>query len=74
LARAGRRVASDPAASASGHVTGMPTRSRHARGAGAPGDTFRLAENGVLAAQPEVQTDDILLPWLQHPEDLGDAI
>ena len=73
LARAGRRVASDPAASASAHVTGMPTRSRHARGAGAPGDTFRLAEIGVVGS-PEVQTDDILLPWLQHPEDLGDAI
>ena len=34
----------NPGASASGHVTGMPTRSLRARSAGAPGDSFRMAE------------------------------
>jgi len=38
--------AHEPGTSPSGHFSGMPTRSRHARGAGAPGDTFRLAEVG----------------------------
>jgi hypothetical protein len=32
-----------PAMSPHGHFVGMPTRSLHARGAGAPGDNFRMA-------------------------------
>ena len=44
------RAASDPAASAGGHFTWMPTHSLHARGAVAPGDHFRMAEVGGLRA------------------------
>jgi hypothetical protein len=51
-ARGGRRMAHhlpsarDPMTSASGPVTGTPTRSLRARGAGAPGDHFRTAAVG----------------------------
>jgi hypothetical protein len=34
--------ARDPERRASGHFTGMPTRSLHARGAGAPGESFQV--------------------------------
>jgi hypothetical protein len=35
-------MAHHPGTSASGPATGMLTRSLHARGGGAPGDTFRI--------------------------------
>jgi hypothetical protein len=35
-----------PGTSAGGHFAGTPTRSLHARGAGASGDNFRMGEVG----------------------------
>jgi hypothetical protein len=46
-ARRGRR-GRHPGTSAGGHFTGTPARSLHARGAGAPGDDFRLPASGGI--------------------------
>jgi len=51
----GEEGAARPGMSAGGHITGMPSRSLHARGAGAPGDNYRLSGLGGISrfAQPD---------------------
>jgi hypothetical protein len=49
LAGESRTIAPSPGTSPRGHFAGMATRSLHARGGGASGDNYRMAEVGGVA-------------------------
>ena len=69
----------DPATSASGHFTGMPTRSLQARGAVAPGDNFPDGRVGLGPARATIWIGPISRAtwrsecrWAStHPDDSG---